>query len=212
MGHDYYLRLTAARKENHVDEQQQVDEDDDEFFDDEYADQQLDGAFDFDNPIAAEVRRTENLDNVENVVPDDVLTRRELQFEHDRDELLTDRTTQLPSTSTTPPSALGAPSTPTTPPFVVSPTGSGTRGPPSPIGTMATARSDLRVRLKTFSGKSKEDPDCHIAQFERRWLARQFDGVYDNETKRDQLEATLEGNAMDWLNNLQEDILRIIMN
>ena len=68
-------------------------------------------------------------------------------------------------------------------------------------GGAAQARQNLQVRFKTFSRLSKEDPDCHIVQFERRWQARQFGGVYNDQVKRDQLEATLEGNAMSWLNN-----------
>ena len=66
---------------------------------------------------------------------------------------------------------------------------------------MAIARADLRVKFRTFSGKSKEDPDCHVAQFETRWQARGFAGVYDAQAKMRQFEATLEGKAMQWFSN-----------
>lgn len=55
---------------------------------------------------------------------------------------------------------------------------------PNPqLQMMAAARQDLRVKFQSFSGKSKEDPDCHVSQFQRRWQARGFDGVYDAQAK-----------------------------
>ena len=74
--------------------------------------------------------------------------------------------------------------------------------PPKQPHNMATAaRADLRVKFASFSGTSKEDPDCHVAQFETRWQARGFAGVYDAQAKMRQFEATLEGKAMQWFNN-----------
>ena len=67
---------------------------------------------------------------------------------------------------------------------------------------MAVAtRANLRVKFGSFSRKSKEDPDCHIDQFETRWQARGFAGVYEAQEKMCHFEATLEGKAMQWFSN-----------
>ncbi|MCO5600240.1 hypothetical protein L7F22_054350 [Adiantum nelumboides] len=76
------------------------------------------------------------------------------------------------------------------------------RVPPNrPLNMAAAARADLRVKFGSFSGKSKEDPDCHVAQFETRWQARGFAGVYDAQAKMRQFEATFEGKAVQWFSN-----------
>ncbi|MCO5613387.1 hypothetical protein L7F22_067663 [Adiantum nelumboides] len=76
------------------------------------------------------------------------------------------------------------------------------RVPPNrPLNMAAAARADLRIKFGSFSGKSKEDPDCHVAQFETRWQARGFAGVYDAQAKMRQFEATFEGKAVQWFSN-----------
>ena len=70
-----------------------------------------------------------------------------------------------------------------------------------PLDMAAAARADLRVKFGSFSGKSKEDPGCHVAQFETRWQARGFAGVYDAQAKMRQFEATFEGKAVQWFSN-----------
>ena len=84
------------------------------------------------------------------------------------------------------------------------PLGSTSAGNQVPSGgptNMATARQDMRVKFRTFSGKSKEDPDCHVSQYETRWQARGFAGVYDAQAMMRQFEATLDGKAMQWFSN-----------
>ena len=56
-----------------------------------------------------------------------------------------------------------------------------------------------KVRSARFSGKSKQDPDGHVAQFETRWVASGFDGMYGDLVKKQQFAATLQGTAMNWL-------------
>ena len=65
----------------------------------------------------------------------------------------------------------------------------------------AAARADLCVKFGSFSGKSKEDPDCHVAQFETRWQARGFAGVFDAQAKMRQFEATFERKVVQWFSN-----------
>ena len=54
------------------------------------------------------------------------------------------------------------------------------------------------MRSAKFRGKPKEDPDCHVAQFQTRWEASGYDTLYAGDVKKRQFAATLEGPAMDW--------------
>ena len=55
-----------------------------------------------------------------------------------------------------------------------------------------------KVRAAQFRGKPKEDPDCHVAQFNTKWVASGYDALYGDAVKRQQFAATLEGAAMSW--------------
>ena len=60
--------------------------------------------------------------------------------------------------------------------------------------------TNLKVKFATFKGSEKQDPDCHIAQFEIKWGAGGYDQVYGDAEKLAQFKATLEGKAVEWLN------------
>ena len=55
-----------------------------------------------------------------------------------------------------------------------------------------------KVRSSKFEGKPKEDPDCHVAQFQTRWEASGYDNLYKGDVKLRQFAATLEDSAKDW--------------
>ena len=55
-----------------------------------------------------------------------------------------------------------------------------------------------KVRSIKYKGKPKEDPDCHVAQFQTRWEASGYDTLYAGDVKKRQFAATLEGPTMDW--------------
>ena len=57
-----------------------------------------------------------------------------------------------------------------------------------------------KMRSAKFKGKPKEDPNCHIAQFQTRWEASGHDTLYRGNVKMRQFAATLEGSATDWFN------------
>ena len=109
-------------------------EEDDQFYDDEAQDEQaqedqLEDLFHFDNLNVTERTPTKNLDNLKDVdgadpgnqptpqffggdvIQDDPLSRRQLQFEQQQGGLLRDQSTQNPSTSQTP----ATPATPRSP-------------------------------------------------------------------------------------------------
>ena len=58
--------------------------------------------------------------------------------------------------------------------------------------------TNLKVKFQTFTGSKKEDPDCHVSQFETKWLAGGYDLVYGDPEKLQQFQATLEGKAIEW--------------
>ena len=55
-----------------------------------------------------------------------------------------------------------------------------------------------QVKAAKFKGKSKEDPDCHVGQFDTRWHASGYHNLYGDVVKLQQFAATLEGAAMTW--------------
>ena len=63
--------------------------------------------------------------------------------------------------------------------------------PPQPL-------ANPKVRAAKFRGKSKEDPDCHVAQFQTKWEASGYAGMYGDDVRKSQFAASLEGKAMTW--------------
>ena len=63
--------------------------------------------------------------------------------------------------------------------------------PPQPL-------ANPKVKAAKFRGKSKEDPDCHVAQFQTKWEASGYAGMYGDAVKKSQFAASLEGKAMTW--------------
>ena len=56
--------------------------------------------------------------------------------------------------------------------------------PPQVQAVMAQpAPQNPKVRSAKYARKSKQDPDGHVAQFETRWLASGFDGMYGDLVK-----------------------------
>ena len=63
---------------------------------------------------------------------------------------------------------------------------------------MAQPAPNPRVKAAKFRGRSKEDVDCHVAQFETKWQASGYQALHNDQTKLQQFAATLEGKAMSW--------------
>ena len=57
----------------------------------------------------------------------------------------------------------------------------------------------LKVKFAAFKGREKQDPHCHIAQFEIKWDSGGWPSRWDME-KLAQFKATLEGIVVEWLN------------
>ena len=55
-----------------------------------------------------------------------------------------------------------------------------------------------KVKFAQLQGKRKEDPDAHVAQFDTKWEASGFDVIYNDDVKKQQFVASLEGKAMNW--------------
>ncbi len=75
-----------------------------------------------------------------------------------------------------------------------------------------------KVVAAKFSGKKTQDADSHVGQFETRWSASGFDGLYNDNIKKEHFAATLQSKAMEWFmqygiaafadyNNLKERFL-----
>ena len=79
--------------------------------------------------------------------------------------------------------------------------------PPRPVARMQqpplppnppVVLQNPKVRVAKFRGKSKEDPDCHVAQFQTRWVASGYDGMYGDAVKQQHFASTFEDKAMKW--------------
>ena len=61
---------------------------------------------------------------------------------------------------------------------------------------MAQVVVNPRVKATKSRGKSKEDANCHVAQFETKWQASGYQAIYNDQTKLEQFATTLEERAM----------------
>lgn len=67
--------------------------------------------------------------------------------------------------------------------------------PPIPVPVQP---QNPKVRAAKFRGKPKEDPDCHVAQFQTRWVASGYNAVYGDPVKQQHFASTFEDKAMKW--------------